>query len=377
MRRSTLCLLALSMIVPTASAEFFIDPGEPPPLPEPQALTAYSYAPLGWDALPPGLRAAVTDDGLRIRAEPLLSAEINDVLNTGDEVVIVSVGPEETICGLSARWYEIADEERGTIRGWVFGGYLKETQCGDWRDDLLLALKLVREGDVAGAHEALAGLTDDAPATLLTESHHPALAILYNLPVGADAWRPVRIVCGPDYGLCLFTEDQGGGSTRVYDDRWLVWDAGAWVFGPQFFCDLTTGVIHSPIVPTSRAARYIGDGLFLMLIHRYNADPGWINSYQGTDAQGHLSGVALYSDGDFTLMLPEECWYSWRQLHAVDGTPDDPYFIVSGLPNRKPDSAGGETVAIDMDSPTMFRVGFDPEAGKVTSIIPLDVPPGE
>jgi hypothetical protein len=369
-------LIVVLLIVRAAAGQFFIEPGQAPPPPEPEPLASYSYEPLGWDVVPPGLRVRVSDDGLRVRAEPRLSAAVLEQLNTGDEVVIQSVGPREIIADRGAWWYEVAALDGGPILGWVYGGFLQPSQSGDWRDTLRSALGLVHEGDPAAAHELLAGLPEDTPLTPLTEPRQPALAVLYNLALGDDGWWPVYLIAGPEYGICLVTDSSGDGFHRVYDDRWLVWDSGTWVFGPQFFCDLTTGVVDSAIEPTSRSARHLADGRFLLLIHRRTDDQAWVNAYAGTDADGYRSGVALYDGAAFTLLLPEQRWYSWREIHGADRDAAGCYFTVGALPNLDPSTLepGGEAREVAGEGwreALLFRVRFDPEAGRVTGIEPL------
>ncbi len=369
-------LIVTLLIVRAAAGQFFIEPGLAPPPPEPEPLASFSYEPLGWDVVPPGLRVRVTDDGLRVRAEPRLSAEVLEHLNAGDEVVVQSVGPREIIADRGAWWYEVAALDDGPILGWVYGGFLQPSQSGDWRDTLRSALGLVREDDLAAAHELLAGLPEDTPLTLLTEPRQPALAVLYNLAVGDDVWWPVYLVAGPEYGISLVTDSPGYGSQRVYDDRWLVWDAGTWVFGPLYFCDLTTGVVDSAIEPSSRSASHLADGRFLLLIHRRSDDQAWVNSYAGTDAEGYGSGVALYDGAAFTLLLPEERWYCWNDINGVGEDEDGYYFIVGALPNLDPSTLqpgdeAREVAGEGWRETLLFRVRFEPAAGRVTGIEPL------
>lgn len=368
MKRLMCCFLLCAL---AAAGQYFIEPGQAPPLPEPQPLGCYSYEPLGWNVLLPGCRVRTTDDGLRVRSEPLLSAEVLEHLDRGDEVVVQSIGPREVIGDREAWWYEVVEVDGGPILGWVYGGFLQPSQSGDWRDELRRAVELVYSGEVSAAHELLAGLPEDTPLTVLTEARHPALAVLYSLSVGNDDWWPVRLICGLDYGITMITDDQGDGFSRVHDDRWLVWDAGTWVLGPQYFADLTTGVVQSPFEPTGRAARHLGDGLFALLVYQHSGESGtesgWINAYAGTDADGYRSGVALYDGESCTLLLPEEQYYCWTEINGGGEDEYGPYFIVTGVPNRDP---AAET--LDRPDEHLFRVRFDPEAGRVTAIEPLE-----
>lgn len=366
MRRLISCLLLGAL---AAAGQFFIEPGQAPPLPDPQPLGCYTHQPLGWNVLLPGCRVRVTDDGLRVRSEPLLSAEVFEHLDRGEEVVIQSIGPREVVADREAWWYEVAETEGGPILGWVYGGFLQPSQSGDWRDTLRRAVELVYAGEVAAAHVLLATLSDYTPIELLTEDHQPALAVLYNLSVGDDDWWPVRLICGPDYGITLITDDQGGGFSRVYDDRWLVWDAGTWVLGPQYFADLTTGVVQSPFEPTGRAAHRIDEGCFALLVYSFVGEDqsDWINAYAGTDADGYRSGVALYDGGSCTLLLPEEQYYCWTEINGAGVDESGAYFIVTGVPNRDPAAE-----ATDRPGEYLFRVRLDLDTARVTDIEPIE-----
>lgn len=68
-------------------------------------------------------------EGLRVRSQPSLSSEKLATLSYRLGVKIVSVGPEETIDGITAPWIEVLlprYEWKGFSPeyGWVFGGYL-------------------------------------------------------------------------------------------------------------------------------------------------------------------------------------------------------------------------------------------------------------
>lgn len=68
-------------------------------------------------------------EGLRVRSQPSLSSEKLATLSYRLGVKIVSVGPEETIDGITAPWIEVLlprYEWKGfePEYGWVFGGYL-------------------------------------------------------------------------------------------------------------------------------------------------------------------------------------------------------------------------------------------------------------
>lgn len=379
-------LIVVLLIVRAAAGQFFIEPGQAPPPPEPEPLASYSYEPLGWDVVPPGLRVRVTDDGLRVRAEPRLSAEVLEQLNTGDEVVIQSVGPREIIADRGAWWYEVAALDGGPILGWVYGGFLQPSQSGDWRDTLRSALGLVREGDPAAAHELLATLSDYTPIELLTEGHQPALGLLYNLSTDDDSRRPVYLVAGPDYGICLVTDSFGSGTSRVYDDRWLVWDSGTWVFGGLYIAELTSGRVSS-LGMSERRVHRVGEGVFVTGVnyeYPFEHDPSelsgyeWCNQFWGVGGGGSY-GVAMFYEGEFTLLLPEERYYCWREVTGAGCDVAGCYCDVLAFPNLDPDR-----VPVDIDKLSdwlihrdfyltgyEFRVRFDPEAGRVTGIEPL------
>ncbi|MCK4593208.1 SH3 domain-containing protein [bacterium] len=335
--------LSLLIIITAAQAQFFIEPGTPPPLPEPQPLESRVYEPLGWDVLPPGCRARVTDDGLRVRSEPNLESEILDQLNSGDVVIIRDVGPRETIGSLTAHWYEFAEQEEEKSLGWCYGGFVEFEDVGDWHTTLQQALALVREGDPAAAHRLLAPLEEDEPLALLTKEGHSALALVYNTHT-EGRYLPFHVICGADYGITLVTEEF---SPSYYgwipDERYLVWDTGTWVYGALYFADLATGIVYSPADITGREALYVDGGRFLLEIHRelYTpwldpAEMEWINLLQGTDAEYLSNDIVLFDGRSFTLILPEERYYCWREATATGWEAAGWYFDVTAYPNLDP-----------------------------------------
>ncbi|RPJ06148.1 MAG: SH3 domain-containing protein, partial [Spirochaetaceae bacterium] len=70
------------------------------------------------------IRFVTADDGLRMRSQPSLTADIVTVLPFNAEVTLMSeTGTEMEIDGARGKWSRISWQEKN---GWVFGGFLSE-----------------------------------------------------------------------------------------------------------------------------------------------------------------------------------------------------------------------------------------------------------